>query len=115
MATDVASRGIHVDEIAQVINYDLPAIAEDFIHRVGRTGRAGARGCAATFFTTLERSDLAALERNLQLKIRRASVDSDLAREERSGPVDVSVLALLPARSGSKMVRLPGEILQRHL
>jgi len=115
VATDVASRGIHVDDIAQVINYDLPAIAEDFIHRVGRTGRAGARGCAATFFTTLERSDLAALERNLQLKIRRASVDSDLAREERSGPVDVSVLALLPARSGSKMVRLPGEILQRHL
>src|SRR5215472_16859759 len=52
VATDVASRGIHVDDIAQVINYDLPAIAEDFIHRVGRTGRAGASGAAATFFTT---------------------------------------------------------------
>jgi ATP-dependent RNA helicase RhlE len=115
VATDVASRGIHVDDIAQVINYDLPAIAEDFIHRVGRTGRAGARGCAATFFTTSERSDLAALERNLQLKIRRASVDSDLAREERSGPVDVSKLVPLPARAGSRIVLLPGEILQRHL
>ena len=115
VATDVASRGIHVDDIAQVINYDLPAIAEDFIHRVGRTGRAGARGRAATFFTTVERSDLAALERNLQLKIPRARVDSDLAREERSGPVDVSALAPLPARPGSRMVVLPGEILQRQV
>src|SRR2546423_8353172 len=46
VATDVASRGIHVDDIGQVINFDLPAIAEDFIHRVGRTGRAGASGNA---------------------------------------------------------------------
>ena len=51
VATDVASRGIHVDDIAQVINYDLPAIPEDFIHRVGRTGRAGAQGSAATFYS----------------------------------------------------------------
>jgi len=111
----VASRGIHVDDIAQVINYDLPAIAEDFIHRAGRTGRAGAKGCAATFFTASERSDLAALERNMRLKIRRAKVDSDLAREERSGPIDVSKLVPLPARPGSRMVVLPGEVLQRHL
>ena len=41
VATDVASRGIHVQDIAHVINYDLPEIAENFIHRVGRTGRAG--------------------------------------------------------------------------
>jgi ATP-dependent RNA helicase RhlE len=115
VATDVASRGIHVDDIAQVINYDLPAIPEDFIHRVGRTGRAGATGSAATFFTPLERSDLAALERTLQLKIRRAGVHSDLDREERSGPVDTSGLVAVPVRPGSRMVRLPGEVLQRHL
>ncbi len=114
VATDVASRGIHVDDIAQVINYDLPAAAEDFIHRVGRTGRAGASGAAATFFTTLERSDLAALERNLQLKIRRARAGDDLSREERSGPVDTSTFVPVPVKPGSKMVRLPGEILQRH-
>ena len=41
VATDVASRGIHVQDIAHVINYDLPEMAENFIHRVGRTGRAG--------------------------------------------------------------------------
>jgi ATP-dependent RNA helicase RhlE len=114
VATDLASRGIHVDDIVQVVNYDLPAIPEDFIHRVGRTGRAGARGSAATFFSGAERSDLAKLERTLQLKIRRVPVDGDLAREERVRPVDVSSLGPILATPGSRMVRLPGEVLQRY-
>jgi ATP-dependent RNA helicase RhlE len=114
VATDVASRGIHVDDIAQVINYDLPAIPEDFIHRVGRTGRAGARGAAATFYSGIERSDLARLERTLQLKMRRGQVDADLAREERTAPVDASSFVPVPVKPGSKMVRLPGEVLQRY-
>ena len=46
VATDVASRGIHVDKVAHVVNYDLPQVAEDFIHRVGRTGRMGTAGRA---------------------------------------------------------------------
>ncbi len=79
VATDVASRGIHVDDIAQVINYDLPAIPEDFIHRVGSTGRAGATGSAITFFSGVERSDLARIERTLQLKMRRGHVDTGLS------------------------------------
>lgn len=114
VATDVASRGIHVDDIAQVINYDLPAIPEDFIHRVGRTGRAGAKGSAATFFSGIERSDLARLERTLQLRMRRGSVDTNLDREDRAGPVDVSSIVPVPARPGSRMVCLPGEVLQRY-
>ena len=48
VATDIASRGLHVDEVAHVINYDVPKMAEDFIHRVGRTGRAGLQGRAST-------------------------------------------------------------------
>jgi ATP-dependent RNA helicase RhlE len=114
VATDVASRGIHVDDIARVINYDLPAIPEDFIHRVGRTGRAGATGAAATFYSGIERSDLARLERTLQLKMHRGRVDADLAREERSAPVDVSSLVPVPVKPGSRMVCLPGEVLQRY-
>jgi ATP-dependent RNA helicase RhlE len=114
VATDVASRGIHVDNIAQVINYDLPAIPEDFIHRVGRTGRAGAKGNAVTFFSRVERSDLARLERTLQLKIRRENADGNLAREERSMPVDVSSMVPVPVKPGSSRVCLPGEVLQRH-
>ena len=115
VATDVAARGIHVDNVAQVINYDLPNMAEDFIHRVGRTGRAGLSGNAITFFTPFERSDLNVLERNLQLKIRRVTVNCDLDREERVKPVDVSNMVPVPVKAGSKMMRLPGEVLQRHV
>jgi len=114
VATDIASRGIHVDDIAQVINYDLPAIPEDFIHRVGRTGRAGATGTAATFFSRAERSDLARLERTLKLNLHPGRVDAGLSREERVRPVDVSELVPMPAKAGSRMVRLPGEVLQRY-
>jgi ATP-dependent RNA helicase RhlE len=114
VATDVASRGIHVDDIAQVVNYDLPAIPEDFIHRVGRTGRAGAKGTAATFFSGVERSDLARLERTLQLKMLRGHVEGDLIREERVQAVDVSSLVPVPVKPGSRVVRLPGEVLQRY-
>ena len=49
IATDVAARGIHVDDISLVINYDLPEQAEDYIHRIGRTGRAGHRGTSISF------------------------------------------------------------------
>jgi len=114
VATDIASRGIHVDDIAQVINYDLPPIPEDFIHRVGRTGRAGATGTAATFFSRAERSDLAKLERMLKLKMQPGHVDAGLAREERVKPVDVSTFVPIPAKAGSRMARLPGEVLQRY-
>jgi len=51
VATDVASRGIHVDDVVLVINYDFPQNVEDYVHRIGRTGRAGRKGTAITFFT----------------------------------------------------------------
>jgi len=51
VATDVASRGIHVDDIGLVVNYDFPQQVEDYIHRIGRTGRAGKKGSSVTFFT----------------------------------------------------------------
>lgn len=50
IATDVASRGLDVRDITYVINYDMPKIIEDYVHRIGRTGRAGANGIAITFF-----------------------------------------------------------------
>ena len=49
VATDVAGRGIHVEGISHVINYDLPEDAEDYVHRIGRTGRAGAEGISISF------------------------------------------------------------------
>jgi ATP-dependent RNA helicase RhlE len=55
VATDIAARGLDISEIAHVINYDLPQQAEDYVHRIGRTGRAGATGSAVSFVTPEER------------------------------------------------------------
>jgi len=82
VATDVAARGIHVDGIAHVVNYDLPQVPEDFIHRVGRTGRAGAQGVATTFGTRSERSDIRRIERALNIRLMRQETGDDLPREE---------------------------------
>jgi ATP-dependent RNA helicase RhlE len=73
VATDIASRGIHVQDIAHVINFDLPEVAENFIHRVGRTGRAGKHGVASTLFAREQRSELFQLERTLGIKMERLS------------------------------------------
>jgi ATP-dependent RNA helicase RhlE len=75
VATDVASRGIDVQNIAHVINYDLPAIPEDFIHRVGRTGRAGLRGRASTLVAGAEVAELRVIERALKLRITRKQLN----------------------------------------
>jgi ATP-dependent RNA helicase RhlE len=79
VATDVAARGIHVEDITHVINYDLPEIAENYIHRVGRTARAGRRGTASTLITRDQRPELQQLERALNLRIERVSPDEHVA------------------------------------
>lgn len=63
VATDIAARGIDVDGISHVINYDTPTYAEDYIHRIGRTGRAGASGDAFTFVSSNEEQHLRKIER----------------------------------------------------
>jgi ATP-dependent RNA helicase RhlE len=113
VATDVAARGIHVQEIAHVINYDLPEIPENFIHRVGRTGRAGERGVASTLFVRAQRTELLQLERALGIRIERVSMNGDSleksARPRRPG------IERAPATSGPRMVSLPGEFLQAQM
>src|SRR5205085_933206 len=76
VATDIASRGLHVDDVAHVINYDVPKMAEDFIHRVGRTGRAGFEGRASTLIAGAEVLELRSIERTLKLRIKRMEIDS---------------------------------------
>ena len=63
VATDIAARGIDVDGISHVINYDFPMHVEDYIHRIGRTGRANAVGDAISFVTPEDHAELRALER----------------------------------------------------
>lgn len=67
VATDVAARGIDVADVAHVVNYDMPKEAEDFVHRVGRTGRASARGIASTFAAPEETRALRRMERTLSI------------------------------------------------
>ena len=76
VATDVAARGIDVANVAHVVNYDMPKVAEDFVHRVGRTGRASAHGVASTFAAPAERGDLRKIERTLSLQMKRFRVRS---------------------------------------
>jgi len=69
VATDIASRGIDVKNIALVVNYDLPDNCEDYVHRIGRTGRAGSSGKAVSFATHAERSDIKQIERLIKKTI----------------------------------------------
>lgn len=63
VATDIAARGIDIDELEHVINYEIPNISETYVHRIGRTGRAGARGTALSFCDIEERAWLRDIER----------------------------------------------------
>jgi ATP-dependent RNA helicase RhlE len=74
VATDVAARGIDVKHVAHVVNYDIPKVAEDFVHRIGRTGRASSKGIASTFASASERSDLRKIERSLSISMKRFRV-----------------------------------------
>ncbi|HOE66023.1 MAG TPA: DEAD/DEAH box helicase [Candidatus Hydrogenedentes bacterium] len=83
VATDVAARGIDVQGISHVINFDIPKCAEDYIHRIGRTGRANMQGDAITFVSPQECAELGALE---------TSLGKNLEREEWEGAVPVLTL-----------------------
>ncbi len=89
VATDIAARGLHVDDIARVINYDLTREPETYVHRVGRTGRAGASGVAVTFCTATERRDLQAIEALIRSPLQRADGGPEPAGE----PVDGAAAA----------------------
>ena len=93
VATDVVARGIHVDGVAHVVNFDLPAAPHDFIHRVGRTGRAGQRGAASTFISRSERADIRKIERackvNLELRNVAPAILVELAEQQAQAKANV--------------------------
>ena len=102
VATDIASRGLHVDDVAHVINYDVPKMAEDFIHRVGRTGRAGLQGRASTLAAGAEVLELRQIERTLKLKIERTQPEM---------PTDAPPRQMIQNTLASRtLTALPGEV-----
>ena len=75
VATDIAARGIDIDQLSHVINFDLPNVPEDYVHRIGRTGRAGASGIALSLVCADEASQLQGIERLLKRKIERVEIE----------------------------------------
>jgi ATP-dependent RNA helicase RhlE len=75
VATDVAQRGLDIEGISHVVNYDVPHDPEDFVHRIGRTGRAGASGDAITFMTAAELGQVRSIERLLGYALPRVSLE----------------------------------------
>lgn len=75
VATDIAARGIDIDQLPCVINFDLPQVAEDYVHRIGRTGRAGASGQAISLVSADEIYQLQAIEKIIKRKLERKVVD----------------------------------------
>jgi len=90
VATDVAARGLDVDGISHVVNFDVPHSPEDYIHRAGRTARAGAAGEVFTFVSRPERDKLDEIQRELGFEIPRSEVngDDDRRRDRKRGPVN---------------------------
>jgi superfamily II DNA/RNA helicase len=87
VATDILSRGIDVENIDLVINYDVPHDGEDYIHRIGRTARAAASGVAITFINKKEQHKFAAIESILEKPVHKASVPAHLGKAPEYSPV----------------------------
>jgi ATP-dependent RNA helicase RhlE len=98
VATDIASRGIDVDEITHVVNFDMPNVPETYVHRIGRTARAGASGIALSFCDHEEIGDLRAIERLIDMKL-------NVVEQTPVSGGDTSVRR--PVRSGRQPSRTP--------
>jgi ATP-dependent RNA helicase RhlE len=94
VATDIAARGLDITELPQVVNYELPHVPEDYVHRIGRTGRAGCAGQALSLVSDDERDRLKAIERVLGRKINVLPLDR----------------TQIPRPSGEGMARAPRHV-----
>ena len=75
LATDVAARGIDVVDLAAVVNFDLPRSTADYVHRIGRTGRAGATGVAVSFVSPTTEAHFRLIEKRNQFRLERERVE----------------------------------------
>ncbi|HUI66056.1 MAG TPA: DEAD/DEAH box helicase [Bacteroidota bacterium] len=78
VATDVAARGLHIEGVSHVVNYTLPMDPEDYVHRIGRTGRAGATGTSVSFATETEAYEIPAIEQYIGRELRSITPDKEL-------------------------------------
>ncbi|HIU64480.1 MAG TPA: DEAD/DEAH box helicase [Candidatus Avacidaminococcus intestinavium] len=92
IATDVAARGLDIENITHVVNFDIPQDPESYVHRIGRTGRAGNKGVALTFITPREFRQLKLIERAVNIKIIRRQLPTDANVLEKQREIIVSKL-----------------------
>ncbi|WZL71700.1 DEAD/DEAH box helicase [Clostridiaceae bacterium 35-E11] len=81
VATDVAARGLDIEGLTHVMNYDIPEDAESYIHRIGRTGRAGQKGLAITFVTTKDQERLNEIEKKIKMTLKRRKIVKEKGQE----------------------------------
>ena len=90
VATDVAGRGLDIVTVSHVINYDVPSVPDDYVHRVGRTARAGRRGRAITLVAPAERAALREIERRIGISLIVGTGDGTTAGDKPEGPAEKS-------------------------
>ncbi len=108
VATDIAARGIDVEALGHVVNFDVPVVPEDYIHRVGRTARAEATGDAFTFVAPDEEGDLRAIERAIGRRLPRVTVPDFDYRARPEGQLEVPIgerIAAIRARKAEERAR----------
>jgi len=113
VATDVAARGLDVDDVQVVVNYDLPYDGEDYVHRIGRTGRAGRSGCAISFVSGRELFQIQQIERYTKTRIHRSVVPSaDEVQAARTNVFLGRLRATLQSGEFEKQDELVGRLLE---
>jgi ATP-dependent RNA helicase RhlE len=108
VATDIAARGIDVEALSHVVNFDVPAVPDDYIHRVGRTGRAELTGDAFTFMSPDEESDLKAIERAIGKSLPRVTLPDFDYRARPQGKLEIPIaerIAAIRARKAEERAR----------
>ncbi|MGG1400044.1 DEAD/DEAH box helicase [Bacillus salipaludis] len=107
IATDVAARGLDVEGVTHVFNYDIPQDAESYVHRIGRTGRAGMKGLAITFYSSADRPTLDMIEKELNIRIQKQVLDGE-GKKEQSKKLDRDSKAIMPKQTkGNQQKRKP--------
>ncbi len=109
VATDVAARGIHLEELSHVVNFDLPQVAEDYIHRIGRTGRAGKSGQAISFVSPDEKDKWKAIQKLLKSPVQALEVDGFVPVKQETGDHQNKKAPAAPGKTGrNRYSRRPG-------
>lgn len=117
VATDIAARGIDIDELGHVLNFDLPAVPETYVHRIGRTGRAGFSGSAISFCDPEEKNFLTSIEKLIQKRIPTSphgfQGNPQMRQQTNTVSSFTNVKKFMPVQSNKQKTQLHGRILEQ--